>query len=448
MQKVRRYKMIFNRKYLKIWLPFVIIVAIMIGSFLFIKEYRIDFQDQLPMKVEYEENDRKPEDIAYHFWMDLVSPYKEPDTWYFSRLDQVAYDSFQLLAGDQDEFAMAVTFWVAPLSKKWSAFDNWGEKEEDGTIQTIQWTMRIKKTGEQEYTLISLAETTKDIAGLKPVEDHYQQEAGIAVPNKDQSYKIEKEQLSVTYDSGNHWIDVPVELDRLFNGADSHSMDSLIEGSYVITPKKTAFLFVDTQTNTGETWSGTVEVKILQTTNKGETWEEQVISNDLPSVRFRKVDFVSDTVGYVILTGDKTMSWEAHMIYQTRDGGETWQQMASIPDMSRLVTDGGFINEELGFLSFGILNEMDKAPRPQLFRTGDGGKSWKEATIPIPAEYQEIFVEAQIPIFDGSQGTLLVNQGPNGDFQGGKVMARFISLDKGETWNFANLVDPDGVIAE
>ncbi|WP_268870651.1 hypothetical protein [Bacillus sp. 1NLA3E] len=41
-----------------------------------------------------------------------------------------------------------------------------------------------------------------------------------------------------------------------------------------------------------------------------------------------------------------------------------------------------------------------------------------------------------------------MNQGPSGDYQGGKVLARYISIDKGATWNFANLVDPDNVMGE
>ncbi|PLR80110.1 hypothetical protein CVD25_19170 [Bacillus canaveralius] len=53
---------------------------------------------------------------------------------------------------------------------------------------------------------------------------------------------------------------------------------------------------------------------------------------------------------------------------------------------------------------------------------------------------------AQVPTFDGSQGTLLVNQGPNGDYLGGKVLAKFTTIDDGATWFFANLVDPDHVI--
>jgi hypothetical protein len=91
------------------------------------------------------------------------------------------------------------------------------------------------------------------------------------------------------------------------------------------------------------------------------------------------------------------------------------------------LTDGGFITDQLGFLSFGSLNVMDEPPRPSLYRTTDGGKSWEVVEVPIPAEYKGIFVEAEVPTFDGSQGTLLVNQGPNGDYQGGKVKAKYIS---------------------
>ncbi|MEH7504128.1 hypothetical protein V7152_19300 [Neobacillus drentensis] len=58
------------------------------------------------------------------------------------------------------------------------------------------------------------------------------------------------------------------------------------------------------------------------------------------------------------------------------------------------------------------------------------------------------FVEVEVPTFEGSQGTLLVNQGPSDDYQGGKVMASYISLDDGATWTFANLVDPDQLMGK
>lgn len=70
----------------------------------------------------------------------------------------------------------------------------------------------------------------------------------------------------------------------------------------------------------------------------------------------------------------------------------------------------------------------------------------EKVEIPIPVEYQGIFTVAEVPTFGENQGVLLVNQGPDGDFQGGEVLARYISVDEGATWFFANLVDPDNRI--
>jgi photosystem II stability/assembly factor-like uncharacterized protein len=132
-------------------------------------------------------------------------------------------------------------------------------------------------------------------------------------------------------------------------------------------------------------------------------------------------------------------------IFKCSDGGKSWVKAGQV-EQQRLITDGGFITDQLGFISFGSINVMEQPPRPSLYRTVDGGKSWAEVKVPIPVEYNGIFVEAEVPTFDGSQGTLLVNQGPSGDYQGGKVRARYISQDDGATWTFANLVDPDQVM--
>lgn len=97
-------------------------------------------------------------------------------------------------------------------------------------------------------------------------------------------------------------------------------------------------------------------------------------------------------------------------------------------------------------MSFGSISVNDKPPVPDLYSTEDGGETWSQVEVPIPVEYEGIFTIAEVPAFDGFQGTLLVNQGPDGDYQGGNVMARFVSVDDGETWTFANLVDPDDMI--
>lgn len=192
----------------------------------------------------------------------------------------------------------------------------------------------------------------------------------------------------------------------------------------------------------------TEKVIVIYSTDKGETWKESSVPGSFPSVSIRILGFTSKQNGYLIVTNDRTMSFEGHVVFKTTDGGKSWKQANSVQNVNSLVTDGGFINDRLGFISLGSKNEVGKQPHPYLFRTSDGGGTWGEVEVPIPAEYQGVFTVAQMPVFDGSQGTLLVNQGPSGDFQGGKVLAKFISIDDGLTWHFSNLVDPNQVLSK
>ncbi|MFP3886723.1 sialidase family protein [Priestia filamentosa] len=417
------------------------IFLLAIGLFLFLKLSEPDFNKDLPMSISIDHATKElgAEDAAYMFLSDLLDPYKELEAPSWKKLDDVRFDEFQLLAGDNEEAAVAVTFWIKPKNKTWSIFHNWGNVEKDGTIRDIHWTMRLKKRGDNTYELTKIEETSGAVAGLPPVEKQYQKEAGIKVENREMNYTLEKDKLQVTYNGGKSWVKVPLEVDQLFKGDYSGSKDTLIDGSFVISPEKTAFVFV-------EDGMEAEQVSILYSNNKGKTWKTSRISEEFASVRLRTIGFTSKKDGYLILTYDRTMGFEAHTVFKTNDGGATWKKAGSVPDVSNHVTDGTFINDKLGFLSFGTKNELNKEGSPYLFRTGDGGKTWSEVELPMPPEYQGIFVVAEPPTFDGSQGTLLVNQGPSGDYQGGNVLARFISIDKGKTWSFANLVDPDQVL--
>ncbi|MFZ7946090.1 WD40/YVTN/BNR-like repeat-containing protein [Neobacillus sp. 19] len=201
----------------------------------------------------------------------------------------------------------------------------------------------------------------------------------------------------------------------------------------MITPEITAFVL-----NQG--------TRVLVSTDKGKSWKESLVSDHLPFLRMLKLGFTSDKDGYLIITGDKTMSWEAHFVFKTNDGGQSWYNAGSVDDTQALVTDGRFITDQLGFISFGEYRLEGQPPVPNLFRTTDGGTNWERVEVPIPEEYRGYFTVAEIPTFHGTEGTLLVNQGQQGDYLGGKVLAKFTSQDQGKTWSFSGLVDPDGVL--
>lgn len=242
-------------------------------------------------------------------------------------------------------------------------------------------------------------------------------------------YSLQHDELSVTFDKGENWITVPVKKESLFGGEYNGNQQELIENSYILTKERAAFLY--SVGNSPES----VQIKMAYSLDQGRSWEESVVAEQYPPIRFRKVSFLSDQFGYVIISGGRTMSQEASSVFLTNDGGKSWRETNS-SNVTRLLADGGFTDEQTGFLSFGIINPE----RPELHVTQDGGDTWEEAEIRIPEQYEKIFVIAEPAFKEGNSLAMLVNQGPNGDYKGGKVKGKFVSDDNGKTWVFSTEV--------
>jgi hypothetical protein len=389
-----------------------------------------DFNEKLPMTKVVDEDDTKLETIAYRLWFDLMATFKDS-----GQLSYASFTRFQFLEGNDDAFKVAVVFQVQLGEGVQKT--NWGQIEEDGMVSDLVWKLGISRDGERTYTLEKIEKLTDPSIGLPPIQDseEYKKEVGISEQNERDRYEIVDDKLKVTYNNGEAWVEVPVNLEELFEGDYNGTTNELIDGSYVISPERTAFVI-----------GGNETVRVLLTVDQGDTWEEIFITDELPGVRLRFLGFTSDQDGYLILTGYRTMSSEGHLVFKTNDGGQSWYKTDSVTATMSLVTDAGFINNDIGFLSFGSFNREGQPPIPWLFRTGDGGNTWEEVAVQIPDEYKGYFTEAEVPVFTRDEGTLLVNQGPNGDYLGGNVLAKFTSDDRGETWTFAGLVDVDGVL--
>jgi len=241
------------------------------------------------------------------------------------------------------------------------------------------------------------------------------------------AYSLQNMELSVTFDNGRKWVQVPVEQDSLFAGEYNGNKQELIDQSYILTEKHAVFLYqVDSR------------IKLLSSPDQGKTWQEYIVTDHFSPIRFRKVTFLNENFGYVIVSGDRTMSQEWTSVFITKDGGETWSE-TNHSGVTRLIGDGGFVDESTGFLSFGTINPTE----PDLYVTQDAGDSWKKADILIPEKYQEIFVMAETPLKEEDHLAMLINQGPNGDYEGGKVKGKFLSKDHGLTWKFLMEVHPN-----
>src|SRR5690625_2983798 len=246
-------------------------------------------------------------------------------------------------------------------------------------------------------------------------------------------YSLQNDELQITFNRGEDWSRVPIDTDLLLTKDYIGSNQELIDHSYLISEERKIVLHMEQE--------GYVEdnrVAVTYSEDQGNTWENSVVAESQPFIGFQKIDFLSDQFGYIIFTGERVMSEEASYIYITNDGGAHWE-LTNHPDTTNLVYHGGFIDEMTGFLSVGY-----RIPdQPDLHVTQDGGNTWYKAQINVPAEYSEIFLIAEMPYQESDHLTVLVNQGPEGDYQGGRVKGKFISKDQGMTWEFAGEVEPD-----
>lgn len=245
-------------------------------------------------------------------------------------------------------------------------------------------------------------------------------------------YSLQNNQLQITYDGGEIWKTVPIEKKNLFAGEYNGNQQELIPQSFILTDGLAAFLY-----GSGEPGANQ-HVMFTFSTDKGKTWHDSVVTEKFPGVRFRKVAFVNDRFGYVILSGGRTMSQEYSTVYITHNSGKDWEHVNN-PDTTRLLSDGGFVDEQTGFLSYGTINPEE----PDLYVSEDGGNTWQQSEVKIPKQYDKIFVTAEVPAKKGKYLVMDVGQGPNGDYLGGNVRGRFTSKDNGKTWQFEKEVQPD-----
>ncbi|GGN67297.1 sialidase family protein [Oceanobacillus indicireducens] len=265
-----------------------------------------------------------------------------------------------------------------------------------------------------------------------PNEDEQSDSQEFQPPNEQIAYTLQNNELNITFNQGEDWIKVPVELDQLFSGEYNGNKQELIENSYILTENQAAFLYSE-----GPSWDNQ-RILLTYSTDQGKTWDESVVTEPFTVMRFRKVDFLNEDFGYVIISGDRTMSQESSHVFLTHNGGKSWEETTN-SGVTRLIYDGGFVDVLTGFLSFGTINPE----APDLYLTLDGGHTWNEATINIPDEYDQIFVQAEIPVKEQGNLSVLVNQGPNGDYKGGEVKGKFISEDNGKMWEFQREVQPN-----
>jgi photosystem II stability/assembly factor-like uncharacterized protein len=113
---------------------------------------------------------------------------------------------------------------------------------------------------------------------------------------------------------------------------------------------------------------------LIASGNAGASWRR--IAPPVKHVSYRRVDFVSATTGYALLTSGR--------LFKTRNAGKTWREVVSTGTAHAY--DLSFADARHGFLSLDRFGSGSRAA--WVLRTSDGGATWRPQLIaPTPLDF-------------------------------------------------------------
>ncbi|MCD4695916.1 MAG: hypothetical protein K8S16_06705, partial [Bacteroidales bacterium] len=144
--------------------------------------------------------------------------------------------------------------------------------------------------------------------------------------------------------------------------------------------------------------------KVLKTTDYGNTWTEVIFNSPLTSGSLEKIQFVSNTTGFVVQDfGD---------ILKTTNAGAGWGIVFSDEDINAYAID--FFDE-----NHGVAGCYQDYIQSCIISTNDGGNTWTIFTLPVfqNLNYSVCAINSTNFLFCGIQGMM------------------FQSVNGGDTWN-------------
>jgi photosystem II stability/assembly factor-like uncharacterized protein len=151
---------------------------------------------------------------------------------------------------------------------------------------------------------------------------------------------------------------------------------------------------------------------LLKTTDSGKSWIKSYIEKDSSAVMTSSISFVNETTGYIygyynVLNG----SWYG-VLYRTTDGGESWkkQYYGNVYHMHSMK----FFDADNG-IALNVINSG-----ANILTTNNGGLSWEVGSVELDASAYRLFFSGDICYVTGKNQKILK------------------STDHGKTWQTIN----------
>jgi beta-lactamase regulating signal transducer with metallopeptidase domain len=144
----------------------------------------------------------------------------------------------------------------------------------------------------------------------------------------------------------------------------------------------------------------------------------------------------NDQEGYLLGIVDKAAMQVYCALYKTEDGGKSWKkvEMVSTGAEHRQIYDFAFVNDKEGYMAlYSFYTDS-----PQMLRTEDGGFTWE------PVRFSEEimdFCQAFPPVYDGEKYVVYVGKEGSSKDKGEK--ACYESADGGKTWSYVGQITFD-----
>lgn len=179
-------------------------------------------------------------------------------------------------------------------------------------------------------------------------------------------------------------------------------------------------------------------INLAQSFDKGENWSilNLIDEAELSNMSKAYINF-DDDHGYISVLSYVAINSHVMTMFETRDGGISWTK-GFTPNRNMHIYDSTVLDDKVYFT-------FDHST--SLYSTEDLGETFTEVFLPEgtlenQSNWSEIFVQSEAPFKQGDRYIMFVNQGENGDYKR-NVKARYISPDKGKTWVFESLFEPE-----